>query len=356
MKVLKILLPLILAVTLVAGVGLTGVAAEEPEDTQNGVQTVEPQPEDTPKFRGRKASGFQRGKPEFKVTSPEKRAPGFSGGKVVEIDEAQTYFVVQRGENEPVTVMVDNGTKYYIVRNPIKAVSQLKNQFGPKPRVKTDAATITSNGLSNKASFVRQRIAQFRQNQGAANDTNPAGPRKPKLFNAARLRNSNGPVQLVSTPEAAPEIIPVNDENEDADPAGWGQWQRLRQFAKKATFDDLAIGDRVLVRLVPSDEKPVARLVLIFKQSPYKRIGGTITDVSPDNQTITIAPTNDSEPVTLRYNENTIFNLKGTIAVEPGQLARATYHTEGMMAKAVTVRLPGSTDLSEPGNGETEGS
>ncbi|MBU2608356.1 MAG: hypothetical protein KKF26_03480, partial [Chloroflexi bacterium] len=149
------------------------------------------------------------------------------------------------------------------------------------------------------------------------------------------------------------ETIPVNDEGEDADPEGWGQWKRLRQFAKKATFDDLAIGDHVLVRLVPSNEKPVARLVLIFKASPYKRIGGTITEVSPSNQTITITPINDGEPVTLRYNEDTIFNLKGTIAVEPGQLARVTYHTEGMMAKVVMVRLPGSTDLSEPGNGDT---
>ncbi len=93
--------------------------------------------------------------------------------------------------------------------------------------------------------------------------------------------------------------------------------------------------------------------MLIFKPSPYKRVGGTITGVSPTNRTITITPANDGEPVTLGYNEDTIFNLKGTIAVEPGQLARATYHVDGMMAKVVTVRLPGSTDLTEPGNGDT---
>ena len=155
------------------------MAAQEPEDTQVGIQSDNVQAEDTPKAWGNRAPRFQRGKPEFKPEAPEKRAPGFQGGKVVEIDEAQTYFGVQRGESEPVTIAVDNGTKYYIVRQPVTAVS--RNQNGPKPRVETDAATITPNGQSNQAGLLRQRMAQFRQNQGTASDTNPAGPKKPKL-------------------------------------------------------------------------------------------------------------------------------------------------------------------------------
>jgi len=132
-----------------------------------------------------------------------------------------------------------------------------------------------------------------------------------------------------------------------------GRWnlQRFRRFGEEATFDDLKVDDRVAVRLVPGQDKPVARLVLIFEPSPCKRIAGTITDVSSDNTTtITIAPSNEGEAVTLNYNEDTVFYLKGTIAVVPEQLARAVYEVEGMLAKKVRVWPEGTTEFGESGD------
>jgi len=82
----------------------------------------------------------------------------------------------------------------------------------------------------------------------------------------------------------------------------------------------------------------LAKWVLIIKPAARAHVGGTITEVS--SETITIAP-DDGEAVTLRYNEDTVFVLNGFIAVEEGQLARAVYDAENMLARRVVVYLPG---------------
>jgi hypothetical protein len=207
-----------------------------------------------------------------------------------------------------------------------------------------------------------------------ADDTRPVAPKKPKLLNAGWLKKIKGFDQLVSTPMAAARPSPVGLMMRKG--GGFGQavstpmaapmlsqverkgkgknsrlnLQQLRRFGEEATFDDIEVGDRVAVRLVPGEDNPVARLVLIFKVSPYKKIAGTITAVSSDNQTITIAPSTEGEAATLNYNEDTVFYLKGTIAVVPGQFARAVYEVDGMLAKTVRVWPEGEAELGESGD------
>jgi len=342
MKVLKIMLPIMLAITLVAGMGLTGVAAQEPDqqETPKELQTDNPQPENALKALGNRLRGLWGGK---QTENPRPNLmPRFRAGEVIEVDEANSCFVIQRGENEPVRIAVDNGTKYYIVRALKNIAGLVRNRAGLNQGNQTDVTTAETTGLAGVAGQLRQRVAAVQQNGSAGNGVK-RGPVNFNLMNAGQVRKMNGFNQMKSTPMANPQALQVRDGNADTG-------SRAKRFGKEATFADIEVGDRVVVRLVPGDEKPVARLVLIHKPSPYKAVGGTITEVSPDNKTITIAPVNDGEPVTLRYNEDTLFYLKGIIAVEPGQLARAAYLVEGMMAKAVKV-FPEGTELNTP---ETE--
>ena len=330
MKVLKIGLPLILAISLVLGITLPGMAAPEPNGAPEAVQTDNATPWGSPPAWGWRLPRMQAGE----VVE-----------KVVGIDGGQSYLVIQRGEQEPVQIAVDDGTKYYIVRAPEKVAGLLQNRMTLRQRNQAQASTIRLAAPMNTGRFLRQRMAPKHQIGAVADNI------KPKLMNAGRFRKMGGFGQLVSRPMANPELIPVNGEDEVVDAQGWGGRQRFRQFGEEATLGDIEVGDRVAVRLVPGQEKPVARLVLIFEQASYsyEKIAGTITDVSSDNQTITIAPANDGEPVTLHYNENTVFNLKGTITVVAGQLACTTYHVEDMMAKVVRVRLEGSAEFGIPG-------
>jgi len=88
--------------------------------------------------------------------------------------------------------------------------------------------------------------------------------------------------------------------------------ERFRRFTQKATFDDIAVGARVAVRAVPGEDNPLAKLVLIIEPTTYKRVIGTITDVSLVNKTITIAPADGNNDIILNYNEKTRFILRGT--------------------------------------------
>lgn len=338
MKLIKIMLPIVLAITLVAGIGLIGVAAQEPDpqETPEELQADNPQPENSLKAWGNRLRGFWGGK---QTENPNPNLmPRFKAGEVIEVDEANSYFVIQRGENEPVTIAVDNDTRYYLVSKPGNVIGLIKSRLQARNQNSNGTGAVQPAALNNPGQMARQRMAAGQQNGAVANGSR-SGAMSPRSMNAARLKKMNGFDQAVSTPMANPEVLPVND----ADTEGW-----MKRFGEEATFGDIEVGDRVAVRLVPGDEKPVARLVLIYKPSPCKSVGGTITEVSPDNQTITIAPADDSEAVTLRYNEDTIFHLKGIIAVEPGQVARAMYLIEDMMAKAVRV-FPEGTEFSTPG-------
>ncbi len=293
-------------------------------------------------------------------------------GKVIEIDEGKSYFIIQRGENEPVEIAVDNVTKYFKVSAPRMLAGLLQQRRAPEPRNDVETSGVNPDGPVNMGRLMRNRMAPKYLPGALADDTRPVAPRKPKPLNAGWLKKIKGFDRLVSTPMAAAGSSPVGLMRKGK---GFGQavstpsagpmlsqvegkargknsrlnLQQFRRFGEKATFDDIEVGGRVAVRLVPGEDKPVARLVLIFKVSPYKKIAGTITAVSSDNQTITIDPSNEGEAATLNYNEDTVFYLKGTIAVVPGQLARAVYEVEGMLAKMVRVWPEGATEFAEPG-------
>jgi hypothetical protein len=112
----------------------------------------------------------------------------------------------------------------------------------------------------------------------------------------------------------------------------------LRHFGEPAEFGDIAVGDMVTVWLAEGDN--LAEKVLIVTPTDYASISGTIEGVSSDDGTITIAP-DVGGSITLNYNENTEFILKGIIQVEAGQSARVIYDSDNMLAKTVVVSATG---------------
>jgi hypothetical protein len=101
--------------------------------------------------------------------------------------------------------------------------------------------------------------------------------------------------------------------------------ERFRRFTQKATFDDIAVGAGVAVRAVPGEDNPLAKLVLIIEPTTYKRVIGTITDVSLVNKTITIAPADGNNDIILNYNEKTGFILRGTPSLQKDERVVAIY-------------------------------
>jgi hypothetical protein len=212
-------------------------------------------------------------------------------GTVTEVDEEnQAYFKVQSGEDE-IGIRVDENTHYFLLDVPGR-ITALAQQLRLRSQAEISAQVEPGMGL-------QERVRAAVQNQ-------------------VKLRVQNRVAQTETVPLPQPQPV------------------ALRPFGEKAEFSDIEVGDRVVVWL--ADGESLAKWVLIIKPATYARVSGTITDVS--SGTIEITP-DDGEAVTLRYNGDTVFVLNGFIAVEEGQLARAVYDSEHMLAERVVVYLPG---------------
>lgn len=246
MKVWKIAVVVTLAVALVLGVTLPGLAASD---------EAVPQTADC--------------------------WPRLLKGEVLSVDEVnQESFFIQAGEHE-LTILVDENTRYFML-------------YPPKELL----------GLA------QQRMGLRQQNQERARVIEPAVP--------MQLRA----VGQVPQPKGILEHQ-------------WANLKQLRHFGEEATFDDIAVGNKVVVWLAPEENGYLAKIVTIIEPTTYARINGTITGVSDDF--ITIEPVSGGDEVPLEYNENTTFILKGFTSVEVEQFACAVYNTETMMAKVVRV-------------------
>jgi len=213
-------------------------------------------------------------------------------GTVTEVDEEnQAYFKVQSGEDE-VAIRVDENTRYFLLdgRRPIASLLQ---RFRLQNQAEVNAQEEQDTGVQNRV------------RAGAS------------VSNQARVRVQNQLTQTESVP--LPEIYP----------------EIIRPSGEKAEFSDIEVGDRVVVWLANGEN--LAKIVLIIKPVTRDRVSGVITDVSLE--TIEITP-QDGRPVTLRYNEGTVFVLNGFTAVGERQLARAVFDSEHMLAKKVVVHLP----------------
>jgi hypothetical protein len=194
-------------------------------------------------------------------------------GEVMSVSSDNSTFVVQNGNQQPVTVLVDSNTKYFVV-----------------PTGKTSAA-INSNAVKDKTIEIEKKVNKV----------------KPKQSQAVE--------ELGITANCG------NDLN------------GLNRYGKEAQFSDIQVGDRVIAQVKTADN--LTTQVLIIKAPAIQRVKGIITAVS-DNS-ITITPTNGTA-VTLSWDGNTRFVLKGLISVQNGQYASAAYNRNTMAAQTVDIQ------------------
>lgn len=225
-------------------------------------------------------------------------------GKVTEIDTGKTFFVVQSGDQDPVTVKVDANTRYYTLET---------QQANPKLE---QAREKIQEKIEKTKEQLQQRLEKA----------------KDKIIERG-LGKKNGQVEQDENNAQGEdtEDLPANIENKIQNKLQ-GAINSLHRFGEKAAFEDIAVGDAVVVRLMPNEN--LAKEVLIVKVQPsvFSKVNGIITAV--DNDSITIKKADNTE-VEIKWDANTQFVLKGLISVEAGQTATAVYNTETMLAKVV---------------------
>ncbi len=255
--------------------------------------------------------------------------PRILRGTVAGVDEEQEFFTVKLRERE-VEIEVNEGTKYFLLTLPHRPIALRPSRVAP---------------------------GQLEAQQETAFKVRPQVPGKIKGMQQApglRVQRAfrNPALSAADEPEMAPSRLPFGPSRGIP-----GYWQRLlkwlRQFGEEASFDDLAVGGRVAVQVVPRNGNPLAKLVLIIERAPDHRehVVGTVTDIDEADKTITIEPTTEAAALTtaetedtvvvLTYDNDTVFVLRGTPSLEEGMKVRAVYvdTDDGLLAKRVMTRV-----------------
>jgi hypothetical protein len=273
-KVLKVTLAVTLAVGLILGATLPGLANSDEPAPQ-----VESQPQ-----------------------------PRILKGQVSGIDETEEIFTIQTGE-QSIDIKVNEGTRYFELTAPLRGLAALRQHrmesFGTQGRIRA-----TASDIPMRLKAAGQMLS---------------------------LRRGKPFTNLASVPAETQEFAP------NLPAPGWGEGKPKRlqgnlewmhQFGGEATFDDITVGNRVIVHVVPNESEPLAKLVLILEPAACSRVIGEVTEITGD--TITITPEN-GDAVELNYNEDTVFILRGTPSLEEGEEAVAIYveTDDGLLAEKI---------------------
>jgi hypothetical protein len=228
--------------------------------------------------------------------------PRMLRGEVTSINPTEEIFTIQAGERS-IDIQVNEGTKYFVVKAPRRLLALLRHRTTAAQPEDVDALTPVEPRATEQAASLRNG----------------------KLAGRRALRP-------VENPDLAPYVLAENGEDETSHLPGYLKW--LSRFGEEAAFDDIAVGDKVVVGVVRNNGTPLAKLVLIIKPSAYNRVVGEVTEITDD--TITIAP-EEGDAVELNYDSDTVFVLRGTPYLEEGEKAVAIYveTDDGLLAKKV---------------------
>jgi len=207
--------------------------------------------------------------------------------------------------------------------NPSKSVSALRLVQGEVISVASDNSTfVIQNGSQQQVTITvdsntRYFVVPAGKASAAVNSGIVKGKEEkklnkpePKQYQAAGLKESDNTTNC------------GNDSN------------LLNRFGKEAKFSDIQVGDRVIAWVKIADN--LATQVFIIKAPVNQKVKGTITAIS--NSSITITPASGTA-VTLSWDGNTRFMLKGLISVQTGQYAAAVYNRNTMTALSVDVEV-----------------
>ena len=152
-------------------------------------------------------------------------------GEVIDIYEAESSFAIQSGEQEPVVIATDNNTKYFKLSVPRRIGNLIKNRV-----------------------MTRQLEAQER---GRHEGMPPMGSRfkdRAKTTWLKRVRLNEAPAAMPTESQELDANLPVPGEGKGILKQCLGEVQRLCCFDEEASFEDIAVGDRVMVRLSPDND------------------------------------------------------------------------------------------------------
>lgn len=111
------------------------------------------------------------------------------------------------------------------------------------------------------------------------------------------------------------------------------QLGRLYPSCKKASFADLAIGDRIIARV---DGGNVASRILIINTPAVRQVKGEIVVTA---NTISITKADGTKIDSLKWDVNTKFIIKGSIVVPDHGYGIVTYNSESMTAIMVNLAI-----------------
>jgi hypothetical protein len=248
-----------------------------------------------------------------------KPRPRMLKGEVIGIDESS--FTIQAGEQD-IDIKVNEGTRFFKLSIPPRLLARFRHRISQMPGENQD-----------QLNTMAQRIPELR---GIENRPAPRGG------------NGSGRQMLpFSENQTQPLNLELLGEGQDKPKHLQGYLKWLRQFGEEVTFDDLATGDRVIVRVVGGEDKPLAKLVLIIAPMSLKRVAGIVTGV--DETTLTLEPLSETEDglLTFTHDTNTTFIIHGTPFLE-GTKAVVIYveQSDELLAKRVLARaqLPESVE------------
>ena len=315
MKKWKITVALTLALTMVLGVTLPGLAAPD-------------------------------------ETVPDEAAhnahPRLMRGEVDTIGESS--FTIQPGDRE---IQVNDDTRFFKVSIPAKLTALIRHGMGQAQGEQEQLKAMAQERQEQIKAALQERQEQIRaMAQEKQEQLRAIGQSIPKL-RAADRAPSLGRVQLLSRPgpvsletlQLAPNLMPSGQVKQARPP--WWNLKWLRQFAEEVEFEGLASGDKVVVWVVRSEEGSLAKMVFILEPTTYKRIAGTVSAIDePDDGTISVMPLSSTEDgsLTFDYDDNTTFVLRGKHYLVVGDEVVVIYveKNDDRLAKKVTagVNLP----------------
>jgi hypothetical protein len=223
-------------------------------------------------------------------------------GEVISVATDNSTFIIQNGGQKQITIKVDEDTKYYII----------------------------SMGKASEAVKVTAAKDKQEEREVKKAESNQFGTVAPKVNKAQSKPFSAVEPQVGKIEPKAKSLKPqtsVTIAYCGTDP----NW--LGRYGKEAQFSDIQVGDRIIAWIQTADN--LATQILIIKAPVIQPVRGTITDVSDNSFTIT-PPIGAA--VTLSWDENTRFVLKGFISVQSGQYAIAVYNRNTMIALTVDVQ------------------
>ena len=184
------------------------------------------------------------------IAAPDKAAPQVSNtppnvlrGKVTSIDTDNSFYIIQPGEEEAVPIVVDNNTRYFKVTAPWKVAVLIKNRMelrwlGAQGIERPTGATPMNIRAENRAAWLK------------------------------KVRISKTPTQVQTESQELTINLLTPSEGRGVPKCWPGKLKQLRRFGQKASFETIAIGDKVIACLRPGEDTSVARLVIIIKPSP----------------------------------------------------------------------------------------